>query len=113
MSQLPTEYCHGESSYGTRYARQPQIFSGATLFFEVCVQKKTEVLLIQGGKALNSHCSNILLGFQVSSYWPINSNIYTSKFGLSSLVLFTVPQGSYVFIFPFTNVGICHICYCQ
>lgn len=74
-------------------AREPQIFNVATLFFEVCLQKETEILLIQGGKAVNSHCSNILLGFQVSSYWPINSNIYSSKFGLYSLVLFTVPQG--------------------
>lgn len=55
--------------------------------------KKTEVPLIQGGKALNSHCSNKLLGFQVSSHWHINSNIYSSKFGLCSLVLFTVAQG--------------------
>jgi len=59
MSQLPTEYCHRESSYGTRYARQPQIFSFAALCFEVYL-KKTELPLIQGGKALNLHCSNKL-----------------------------------------------------
>jgi hypothetical protein len=58
----------------------------------VCLEK-AEVPLIQGGKALNSHCSNKLLGFQVSSHWHINSNIYSSKFGLNSLVLFTVAQG--------------------
>jgi len=92
MSQLPTEYCHRESSYSTRYAKQPQIFNVATLCFEVCL-KKAEVPLIQGGKALNSHCSNKLLGFQVSSHWHINSNIYSSKFALYSLVLFTVAQG--------------------
>jgi hypothetical protein len=57
------------------------------------VFKKTEVPLIKGGKALNSHSSNKLLGFQVSSHWHINSNIYSSKSGLYSLVLFTVAQG--------------------
>jgi hypothetical protein len=91
MSQLPTEYCRRESRYGTRYARQPHIFHVATLCFEVCLKK--QVPLIQGGKALNFHCSNKLLGFQVSSHGHINSNIYSSKFGLYSLVLFTVAQG--------------------
>lgn len=101
MSQLPIEYCHRESSYSTRYAKQPQIFNVATLCFEVCL-KKAEVPLIQGGKALNSHCSNKLLGFQVSSHWHINSNIYSSKFGLYSLVYLQLLK----------EVGI-HVSFCQ
>jgi len=51
-------------SQGTRYARQPHIFNVATLCFEVCLKNK-EVPLIQGGKALNSNCSNKLLGTSI------------------------------------------------